>query len=102
MEALYEQKFAGYNIFDPDYAHWLHQHHSEALVKYLASPVVSRGVARILGKGVLKYVRRAHAQKFKLRPLINCQGRSSNCQRECVLNVASELAQGFQSNLGIR
>ena len=61
-----------------------------------------RGVARILGKGVLKYAREVRAQKFKPRPLINHQGRSSNCQRERVLNVASELAQGFRSNLGMR
>ena len=54
------------------------------------------GVARILGKGVLEYAR----EKFKPRPLINRQ--SSNCKRERVLNVASELAQGFRPNLGMR
>ena len=45
----------------------------------------ARGVARILGKGVLKYAR--DAQKCKPRPLINRQGRSSkfNCQRERVM-----------------
>ena len=63
---------------------------------------LSRGVARILGKGVLEYAREARAQKFKPRPLINRQGRSSNCQREHVLNVASELAQGFRPDIGIR
>ena len=61
-----------------------------------------RRVARILGKGVLEYAREARAQNFKPRPLINRQGRSSNCHRERVLNVASELAQGFRPNLGMR
>ena len=63
---------------------------------------MSRGVARILGKGVLEYARKARAQNFKPRPLINRQGRSSNCQRERVLNIASELAQGFRPDIGIR
>ena len=62
----------------------------------------SRGVARILGKRVLEYARKARLQNFKPRPLINRQGRSSNCQRERVLNVASKLAQGFRPNLGMR
>ena len=61
-----------------------------------------RGVARILGKGVLDYAREARAQNFKPRTLINRQGRSSNCQRERCLNVASKLAQGFRPDLGIR
>ena len=64
-----------------------------------------RGVARIIGKGVLEYVHKVRAQNFnnfKPHPLINRQGRSSNCQRICVLNVASMLAQGFQPDLGIR
>ena len=47
-----------------------------------------RGVARILGKGVLEF---AHEQNFKPRQLINRQGRSSNSQREYVLDVAIEV-----------
>ena len=62
----------------------------------------TKGVARILGKGVLEYACKERAQNFKPRPLINRQGRSSNCQRERVLNVASELAQAFRPNLGMR
>ena len=57
---------------------------------------VVRGVARILGKRVLEYVREARAQNFKPRPFTNHQGQSSNRQREHILNVASELAQGFR------
>ena len=42
MEALYKRRHEeGYDIFDPDYAHWLNQHHPAALVKYFTSPTVS-------------------------------------------------------------
>ena len=34
-------------------------------------PNYSRGVARILGKGVLDYARKARMQNFNPRPLIN-------------------------------
>ena len=61
-----------------------------------------RGVARILGKGVLEYARKARTQNFKPRPLINHQGQSLNCQREHVLNVASELAHCFRPNLRMK
>ena len=42
MEALYKRRYEeGYDIFDPDYAHWLNQHHPEALIKHFTSPTVS-------------------------------------------------------------
>ena len=42
MEALYKRRCEeGYDIFNPDYAHWLNQHQPEALVKYFTSPTVS-------------------------------------------------------------
>ena len=37
--------------------------------------VTNRGVARILGNGVLEYVREARAQIFKPRPLITVVNR---------------------------
>ena len=46
MEALYKRRYKeSYDIFDPDYAHWLHQRHPEALVKYFTSPMVSNSKA---------------------------------------------------------
>ena len=59
-----------------------------------------RGVARILGKGVLDYARAkflSHAHLSPGKVKVQLSG-----QREHVLNVASELVQGFQPNLGIR
>ena len=38
--------------------------------KSVSHPMI-RGIARILGKGVLDYAREAHEQKFKPCPLIN-------------------------------
>ena len=62
----------------------------------------SQGRSQDFRQGGAEYAREARVQNFKPRPLINCQGRSSNCQRKHVLNVGSELAQGFRPNFGMR
>ena len=74
-------------------------HPTSSNINFIAN---NRGIARILGKGVLEYARKARVQNFKPCPLINRQGQSLNCQRERVLNVASELAHGFRPNLRMR
>ena len=61
---------------------------------------VIRGIARILDKGVLDYVRKARAQKFKPRPLIYRKVKVQIITEKPVLNVASKLAQVFGQILG--
>ena len=49
IEALYERRYEeGYDTFDPNHAHWLNQHHPEALGKYFTSPTVSNSKASTL------------------------------------------------------
>ena len=66
----------------------------------------TRGVARILGKGVLKYACTKCTCKFWPCQLTKLKGQSSNYHRERILNVASKQdsawSQGYRPNFGIR
>ena len=62
--------------------------------------MVSSGVARILGKGVLDYARKILSHAHLLTGKVKVQIHVITEKR--VLNAASELVQGFRPNLGIR
>ena len=89
MAALYERRYKeGYDIFDPNYAHWLHQCHPEALVKYFASPMVSNSKASTpqstplsdpSGSASSSLTSKSNARSLLPTPLADITNKHDNC-----------------------
>ena len=89
MKELYERRYEeGYDIFDPDYAHWLHQRHPEALVNYFASPMVSNSKASTpqstplsdpSGSASSSLTSKSNARSLLPTPLADITNKHDNC-----------------------